>query len=141
MNFKDYKIGVYLRTAQKDDEAIERQKELNISYCKYRGYPEVVKIYTDNGYSGRTENRPAYKRMIKDIRNGKINVIVVSNIDRLTRQPIFFYHKLIDYILKKKLIVISSVESPLNDEQLFNMRFRLFLIEKQQEILNDGGVE
>ena len=79
--------------------------------------------------------------MIKDIRNGKINVIVVSNIDRLTRQPIFFYHKLIDYILKKKLIVISAVESPLNDEQLFNMRFRLFLIEKQQEILNDGGVE
>ena len=141
MNFKDYKIGVYLRTAQKDDEAIERQKELNISYCKYRGYPEVVKIYTDNGYSGRTENRPAYKRMIKDIRNGKINVIVVSNIDRLTRQPIFFYHKLIDYILKKKLIVISAVESPLSDEQLFNMRFRLFLIEKQQEILNDGGVE
>lgn len=141
MNFKDYKIGVYLRTAQKDDEAIERQKELNISYCKYRGYPEVVKIYTDNGYSGRTENRPAYKRMIKDIRNGKINVIVVSNIDRLTRQPIFFYHKLLDYILKKKLIVISAVESPLNDEQLFNMRFRLFLIEKQQEILNDGGVE
>mgnify|MGYP000605034237 CR=1 FL=1 len=141
MDFKDYKIGVYLRTAQKDDEAIERQKEFNISYCKYRGYPEVVKIYTDNGYSGRTENRPAYKRMIKDIRNGKINVIVVSNIDRLTRQPIFFYHKIIDYILKKKLIVISAVESPLSDEQLFNMRFRLFLIEKQQEILNDGGVE
>ena len=141
MDFKDYKIGVYLRTAQKDDEAIERQKELNLSYCKYRGYPEVVKIYTDNGYSGRTENRPAYKRMIKDIRNGKINVIVVSNIDRLTRQPIFFYHKIIDYILKKKLIVISAVESPLSDEQLFNMRFRLFLIEKQQEILNDGGVE
>ena len=141
MDFKDYKIGVYLRTAQKDDEAIERQKELNISYCKYRGYPDIVKIYTDNGYSGTTENRPAYKRMIKDIRNGKINVIVVSNIDRLTRQPIFFYHKIIDYILKKKLIVISAVESSLNDEQLFHMRFRLFLIEKQQEILNDGGVE
>lgn len=141
MDFKDYKIGVYLRTAQKDDEAIERQKELNISYCKYRGYPDIVKIYTDNGYSGTTENRPAYKRMIKDISNGKINVIVVSNIDRLTRQPIFFYRKIIDYILKKKLIVISAVESPLNDEQLFNMRFRLFLIEKQQEILNDGGVE
>lgn len=141
MNFKNYKIGVYLRVAHKDDEGIERQKELNLSYCKYRGYPEIIKIYTDNGYSGRTENRPAYKRMIKDIRNGKINVIVVSNIDRLTRQPIFFYHKIIDYILKKKLIVISTVESPLTDEQLFNMRFRLFLIEKQQEILNDGGVK
>ena len=36
MDIKDYKIGLYLRVAQKDDEAIERQKELNISYCKYR---------------------------------------------------------------------------------------------------------
>ena len=145
MDFKNYKIGVYLRTAQKDDEAIERQKQLNLSYCKYKGYPDVVKIYTDNGYSGITENRPAYKKMIRDIRNGKINVIAVSNIDRLTRQPIFFYHKIIDYILKKKLIVISVSESPLSDEQLFNIRFRMFLIEKQQELLNDevndGGVE
>lgn len=145
MDFKNYKIGVYLRTAQKDNEAIEKQKQLNLSYCKYKGYPDIVKMYTDNGYSGTTENRPAYKRMIKDIKNGKINVIVVSNIDRLTRQPIFFYHKIIDYILKKKLIVISISESPLSDEQLFNIRFRMFLIEKQQELLNDeannGGVE
>ncbi len=144
MDIKDYKIGLYLRVAQKDDEAIERQKELNISYCKYRKYPEIKKIYADNGYSGRTENRPAYKKMIRDIRNGKINVIVVSNMDRLTRQPIFFYHKITELILKKQLIVISIAESPLTDEELFNFRFRMFLIEKQQELLeeerNNGGV-
>ena len=131
MDIKDYKIGLYLRVAQKDDEAIERQKELK-------------KVYADNGYSGRTENRPAYKKMIRDIRNGKINVIVVSNMDRLTRQPIFFYHKITELILKKQLIVISIAESPLTDEELFNFRFRMFLIEKQQELLEEerknGGV-
>ena len=73
MDIKDYKIGLYLRVAQKDDEAIERQKELNISYCKYRKYPEIKKIYADNGYSGRTENRPAYKKMIRNILNLKLN--------------------------------------------------------------------
>lgn len=145
MDIKDYKIGVYLRTAQKNEEAIERQRELNISYCKFRNYPNVIKVYEDNGYSGTTENRPAYKRMIRDIRNGKINVIVVSNISRLTRQPIFFFHKIIDFVLKKKLIVISVAESSLSDEQLFYIRFRMFLIEKQQELLDEekpyGGVE
>ena len=145
MDFKDYKIGIYLRTAQEDEEAIEKQKQLNLSYCRYKGYPDIVKVYTDNGYSGITENRPAYKRMIRDIRNGKINVIVVSNMSRLTRQPIFFYRKIMDYILKKKLIVISISESPLDDEQLFNIRLRMFFIEKKRELLNDrannGGVE
>ena len=144
MEIKDYKIGLYLRTAQKDDEAIKRQEELNLSYCKYKGYSNIVKTYIDNGYSGITENRPAYKKMIRDIRNGKINVIVVSNMDRLTRQPIFFYHKITELILKKQLIVISIAESPLTDEELFNFRFRMFLIEKQQELLEEerknGGV-
>ena len=50
-----------------------------------------------------------------------------------------------DYILKKKLIVISISESPLDDEQLFNIRLRMFFIEKKRELLNDrannGGVE
>lgn len=145
MDIKDYKIGIYLRTAQKDDEAIKRQEELNLSYCKYKGYSNIVKTYIDNGYSGTTENRPAYKRMIRDIRNEKINVIVVSNISRLTRQPIFFFHKIMDFVLKKKLIVISVAESSLSDEQLFYIRFRMFLIEKQQELLDEeklyGGVE
>ena len=141
MEIKDYKIGLYLRTAQKDDEAIKRQEELNLSYCKYKGYSNIVKTYIDNGYSGTTENRPAYKRMIRDIRNGKTNVVVVSNIDRLTRQPVFFYHKVIDYIIHRKLIIISIAESPLNDEELFNIRFKIFMSMKQDEILNVGGVE
>jgi len=141
MDIKDYKIGLYLRTAQKDDEAIEKQEILDLSYCNYKGYTNIVKTYVDNGYSGITENRPAYKRMIRDIRNGKINVVVVSNIDRLTRQPVFFYHKLIDYIIHRKLIIISIAESPLNDEELFNIRFKIFMAQKQDEILNDGGVE
>ena len=35
MDIKDYKIGLYLRTAQKDDEAIEKQERLDLSYCNY----------------------------------------------------------------------------------------------------------
>lgn len=140
MEIKDYRIGVYVRVAHKDDEALKRQEEYVLSYCKYRDYPDVVKVYRDNGKSGTTENRPAYKRLLKDVRDGKINVILVVNFERLTRQPVYFFHKMIDYIIKKKLIVIAVNQSPLSDEELFNLRFMSFCSYAKKELEN-GGVE
>ncbi|MBO5349295.1 MAG: recombinase family protein [Clostridia bacterium] len=140
MGIKDYRIGVYVRVAHKDDEALKRQEEYVLSYCKYRDYPDVVKVYRDNGKSGTTENRPAYKRLLKDVRDGKINVILVVNFERLTRQPVYFFHKMIDYIIKKKLIVIAVNQSPLSDEELFNLRFMSFCSYAKKELEN-GGVE
>lgn len=139
MEIKDFKIGVYLRTAQKDDEEIKRQENLNLSYCRYRGYPEVVKIYKDNRKTGTTENRSAYKRLLKDVRDGKINVIVVTNFDRLTRQPVYFYNKMIKDITEKKLIVIC-VTNPISDEKLFNAKVMLDFA-WMREKYNNGGVE
>lgn len=140
MEIKDYRIGVYVRVAHKDDEALKRQEEYVLSYCRYRGYPDVVKVYRDNGKSGTTENRPAYKRLLKDVRDGKINVILVVNFERLTRQPVYFFHKMIDYIIKKKLIVIAVNQSPLSDEELFNLRLMCFYSRAKEELEN-GGVE
>ena len=77
MEIKDYWIGVYVRVAHKDDEALKRQEEYVLTYCRYRGYPDVVKVYRDNGKSGTTENRPAYKRLLKDVRDGKKKKIKV----------------------------------------------------------------
>lgn len=139
MNIKDYKIGIYLRIAQEDEFAIKRQEELCKSYCNYKNYQNIVKIYKDNGYSGTKENRPAYKRMLKDVRDGKINVIVVSDFSRLSRQPILFLHKMMKYITEKKLIIISVVESKLSDEKLFHTRLMCYLSLKREE-LEDGGV-
>ena len=70
MEIKDNRIGVYVRVAHKDDEALKRQEEFVLTYCRYRGYPDVVKVYRDNGKSGTTEKRPSNKRMLKDIRDG-----------------------------------------------------------------------
>ena len=123
MKIKDFKIGVYLRTAQKDDEEIKRQENLNLSYCRYRGYPEVVKIYKDNGKPGTTENRSAYKRLLKDVRDGKINVIVVTNFDRLTRQPVYFYNKMI-YINLIHLSVNNDDNVVLNCHRYKTLKYR-----------------
>jgi site-specific DNA recombinase len=41
--------------------------------------------YDDGGFSGGTTDRPALQRLLKDVRAGKIDVIVAYKVDRLTR--------------------------------------------------------
>lgn len=139
MKIEDYKIGVYIRTAQKDDEAVKRQKDYILAYCNYRQFPEVYKIYIDNGKSGTTENRSAYKRLLKDVRDGKVNVILSTDFERITRQPIYFYHKMVDYITKNKLMLICLCNG-LSDEQRMNTKMMLD-IHLMKEYYYDGGVE
>lgn len=122
MEKRDYKIGIYIRTAQSNDEAVKLQETLNVSYCKYRGYSNIYKVYIDNVKSGMTEERPAYKRLLKDVRNGIVNVIVVSDFDRLTRQPILFYYKMLSYIESEKLLVLSVMDSNVSDLKISNAK-------------------
>ena len=55
-------------------------------YCVERGY-ELGEVYTDAGYSAKSTDRPAFQRMITDIRNGagSLSAIIVTKLDRLTR--------------------------------------------------------
>ena len=69
---------------QLENYRIEEQTERIKAYCKAKGW-KLVKIYTDGGYSGGNVNRPALQQMLKDIHNGKINLVVVYKLDRLSR--------------------------------------------------------
>lgn len=60
------------------------QEERLIEYCKFKRY-DVFKIYKDPGISAKNDKRPAYQEMMKDVKDGKINVIVAFKLDRLTR--------------------------------------------------------
>ncbi len=53
--------------------------------CEYKGY-SVYKVYEDAGISAKTGNkRPAFDELLQDIKDKKINTIVVLKLDRLTR--------------------------------------------------------
>jgi site-specific DNA recombinase len=49
------------------------------------GWTLLPEVYDDGGYSGGTMDRPALKRLLADIDAGKIDVVVVYKVDRLTR--------------------------------------------------------
>ena len=84
---KQYKAGIYLRLSKEDiqeNNSIEAQRMITTEYAKKQGFT-IVEEYEDNGYSGMLDSRPALNRMIVDIITNKINMVIVKDISRLTR--------------------------------------------------------
>ena len=84
---KEYRAGIYLRLSREhaeENNSIEAQREITTNYAMKNGY-KIVKEYADNGYSGILDSRPALDQMMIDISMGLINMVVVKDISRLTR--------------------------------------------------------
>ncbi|MFR6659518.1 MAG: recombinase family protein [Clostridia bacterium] len=84
---KEYKAGIYLRLSKEDtntNNSIEAQRDITINYAKAHDFT-VVKEYVDNGWSGVLDSRPALNRMIIDIIKKQINMVIVKDLSRLTR--------------------------------------------------------
>ena len=75
------KTAIYVRSALENEVSIEAQ----IEFCKDLLNNEEFVVYADNGYSANDQNRPAFKKMIKDIENGTANKVIAYKIDRLCR--------------------------------------------------------
>ena len=81
--------GIYIRVSTEDQaregfSLPEQEKRLK-AMCEYKGY-EIYKVYKDAGISAKTGNyRPAFEELKEDIKNKKVNTIVVLKLDRLTR--------------------------------------------------------
>ena len=84
---KEYKAAIYLRLSKEDIEAnnsIDMQREITTNYAKQHNY-NITQEYVDNGYSGILNSRPALDKLITDITRNKINMLIVKDMSRLTR--------------------------------------------------------
>lgn len=84
---KEYKAGIYLRLSKEDIEtnnSIDIQREITTNYAKQHNF-NIVEEYVDNGYSGILDSRPALDKLITDITRHKINMLIVKDMSRLTR--------------------------------------------------------
>ncbi len=52
---------------------------------RHAGWVALADMYDDGGLSGGTMERPALKRLLEDIKAGKVQIVVVYKVDRLTR--------------------------------------------------------
>ena len=83
------RTAVYCRLSVDDGDgesmSIGNQREMLTRYCKENDLI-IVDIYIDDGYSGTNFDRPDFKRMINDIENGMIDVVVTKDLSRLGRE-------------------------------------------------------
>lgn len=88
---KKHKVAIYIRVSTKkqveEGYSLDAQKERLIKLCETNGYI-VYKVYADEGKSGKDTNRPAYQEMMKDMREGKFDKILVMKLDRISRSVI-----------------------------------------------------
>lgn len=90
INFRIYKTAIYARLSRENqqNETIENQIEEVKDYIKIRQIFELTDIYADNGYSGTNFNRPEFERLMEDVRNCKIDCIIVKDLSRFAREHI-----------------------------------------------------
>lgn len=91
-----WKVAIYARLSREDEkdekykgqsESIENQIKYLKSIVTTKGWL-LVDIYKDDGYTGTNFDRPDFKRMLDDIDNGKINLVITKDLSRLGRDYI-----------------------------------------------------
>lgn len=87
-----YQAGIYTRLSQERKEeyrdksnSLAMQEELCIKEAKEKGI-SIVKVYQDYEYTGTNFKRPAFNEMMADIKERKINCILVKDLSRFGRE-------------------------------------------------------
>src|SRR6185312_16688754 len=100
------KIGAYLRVSTEEqanaiEGSLDNQRYRLNAYVDLKNSQEknwggIVDFYIDDGYSAKDTNRPAYQRMMADLKKKKIDLILISDLSRLSRN-LFDFCGLLDY--------------------------------------------
>jgi DNA invertase Pin-like site-specific DNA recombinase len=106
-------------TRKSSDEGLEQafnsldaQREACAAFVlsqKHEGWSVLPALYDDGGYSGGTLDRPALQRLLADIAEAKVDVVVVYKIDRLTRS-LFDFAKIVEAFDARSVSFVSITQ-------------------------------
>lgn len=88
-----FNVAVYIRLSREDgdkeeSDSVGNQRKLLTEYVNSKDELILYDVYIDDGFTGTNFNRPAFKKMIKDIEAGKVNCVVVKDLSRFGRDYI-----------------------------------------------------
>ena len=101
--------GIYYRISTADKQDIGMQIKAVKDYCA-REQIEIAREYKDIGVSGSKESRPEFDLLLKDVRDKKIDCVVVYKLDRIGRS-IAHLIKLFEEFKKKNINFISTTQN------------------------------
>ena len=90
---KVVRCAIYTRVStdqglEQDFNSLDAQYDASQAYIRsqaHAGWSLLRAKYDDGGFSGGNTDRPALQRLLEDVRAGRVDVIVVYKVDRLTR--------------------------------------------------------
>ena len=114
---KRLRCAIYTRKStdeglEKDFNSLDAQREACAAFIqsqKHEGWTVLPTLYDDGGYSGGTMERPALQRLLADIEAGRIDVIVVYKVDRLTR-ALSDFAKLVEIFDRRGVSFVSITQ-------------------------------
>ena len=75
--------AAYLRVSTKD-QSVSMQRQIITEYCAKNSI-QISNEYADEGVSGKTMARPMFEKMMRNIREGRHDMVIVYSLDRLGR--------------------------------------------------------
>lgn len=93
-DLKIWQVAVYIRLSVEDGDdkiesnSISNQRKMLNMFINNEKDLVLVDYYVDDGYSGTNFDRPDFKRMLVDIKDGKIDTVIVKDLSRLGRNYI-----------------------------------------------------
>ena len=90
---KIYRTALYIRLSQEDgdkeeSDSIANQRKLLERFCREREDLQICEYYVDDGYTGTDFERPAFLRMMRDLRAGRADCVAVKDLSRFGRNYI-----------------------------------------------------
>jgi site-specific DNA recombinase len=115
---KRLRCAIYTRKSSEEGldmefNSLDAQREACEAYVasqKAEGWAAIRERYDDGGYSGGSLERPALTQLIKDIKDGLVDVVVVYKIDRLSRSLVDFT-RLVDVFDRHNVTFVSVTQS------------------------------
>jgi DNA invertase Pin-like site-specific DNA recombinase len=93
--------------------SLDAQREACAAYVmsqQHEGWALLPDLYDDGGFSGGSMDRPALQQLIADVKAGKVDIVVVYKIDRLTRSLADFA-KIVDVLDTAKASFVSVTQA------------------------------
>ena len=113
-NPMDYHAALYIRLSKEDEseepsQSVQNQESLLREFVQQHRL-SVYDTYVDDGWSGTNFDRPSFQRMIADIEDKKVNMVITKDLSRLGRDYIMTGHYMERYFPEHRVRYISLLD-------------------------------
>lgn len=115
---KRLRCAIYTRKSTEEGleqafNSLDAQREACAAYIlsqRHEGWVLLPDFYDDGGFTGGNMDRPGLKQLLADVREGKVDVVVVYKVDRLTRSLADFA-KIVDVLDEAEASFVSVTQA------------------------------